>query len=230
MVWWLHCAWISLAWSTALDAGADFTSALHRSRRSVSSEIVAPQIAGARRAGAGRRLLCRTPCKSTQRRHANVGKRLAGCTTYRLSKASLDLASPGRALGCEESANMHIQAESEFVRTPVLENCVSFSYVQYGYCGYLILGGSAKELLHEEKRHAVECKATHRLDRRKKPEGPRAEAPGSGEHTHSDLEYGSIDSDCEAVISVRNIVMFWSIAISFFLLWAAFTSSGPSLK
>ena len=130
MVWWLHCAWIPFAWSTALDAGADFTSALHRSRRIVSSEIVAPQIAGARRAGTGHRLLCGTTCKSIQRRHANVGRRLAECTTYRLSKASLDLASPGRALGWEESANMHIQAESEFVRTPVLENCVSFSYVQ----------------------------------------------------------------------------------------------------
>jgi hypothetical protein len=48
MVWQLHCAWIPFAWSTALDAGADFTSALHRSRRSVSSKIAAPQIAGAR--------------------------------------------------------------------------------------------------------------------------------------------------------------------------------------
>ena len=125
---------------------------------------------------------------------------------------------------------MHIQAESEFVRTPVLENCVSFSYVQYGYCGYLILGGSAKELLHEEKRHAVECKATHRLDRRKKPEGPRAEAPGSGEHTRSDLEYGSIDSDCEAVMSVRNIVMFWSIAISFFFAVGSIHKLGSFLE
>jgi hypothetical protein len=73
---------------------------------------------------------------------------------------------------------MHIQAESEFVRTPVLESCVSFSYVQCGYCGYLILGGSAKELLHEAKRHAVECKATHRLDRPKKPEGPTSRSAG----------------------------------------------------
>jgi hypothetical protein len=31
-------------------------------------------------------------------------------------------------------------------------------------------------------------------------------------------------------VSVRNIVMFWSIAISLFLLWAAFTSSHPFLK
>ena len=58
---------------------------------------------------------------------------------------------------------MHIQAESEFVRTPVLENCVSFSYVQCGDCGYLILAGSAKELVDEEARHAIECKATHGL-------------------------------------------------------------------
>jgi hypothetical protein len=53
--------------------------------------------------------------------------------------------------------------ESEFVRTPVLENCVSFSYVQCGYCGYLILGGSASELRDEEERHVIECKATRGL-------------------------------------------------------------------
>jgi hypothetical protein len=75
----------------------------------------------------------------------------------------VDLASPGRTLGWEESANMHIQAESEFERTPVLESCVSFSHVQCGYCGYLILAGSAKELVNEEERHAIECKATHGL-------------------------------------------------------------------
>ena len=94
---------------------------------------------------------------------------------------------------------MQNQEESEFARTPVLENCEFFTSVQCGYCGYLILGGSATELLHEEKRHAVECKATHRLDRSKKPKRPGAEAPGSWEHTRSDLEYGSIDSDCEVV-------------------------------
>jgi hypothetical protein len=43
MVCQLHCAWIPFARSTALDAGPDFTSALDRSRRSVSSETVAPQ-------------------------------------------------------------------------------------------------------------------------------------------------------------------------------------------
>jgi hypothetical protein len=58
---------------------------------------------------------------------------------------------------------MHIHTESEFERTPVLENCVSFSHVQCGYCGYLILGGSPKELLGEKERHAIECKATQGL-------------------------------------------------------------------
>ncbi len=58
---------------------------------------------------------------------------------------------------------MQNQGESEFVRTPVLENCAFFTCVQCGYCGYLILGGSAKELLDEGERHAIECKATRGL-------------------------------------------------------------------
>ena len=58
---------------------------------------------------------------------------------------------------------MQSQGESEFARTPVLENCASFTSVQCGYCGYLIVGGSAKELWDEEERHAIECKATHGL-------------------------------------------------------------------
>jgi hypothetical protein len=56
---------------------------------------------------------------------------------------------------------MQNQGESEFARTPVLENCEFFTCVQCGYCGYLILGGSAKELRDEEERHAIECKAAH---------------------------------------------------------------------
>jgi hypothetical protein len=56
---------------------------------------------------------------------------------------------------------MQNQGESEFARTPVLENCEFFTCVQCGDCGYLILGGSAKELRDEEERHAIECKATH---------------------------------------------------------------------
>ena len=52
---------------------------------------------------------------------------------------------------------------SEFVRTPVLEDCAFFTCVQCGYCGYLILGGSANELRDEEERHAIECKATRGL-------------------------------------------------------------------
>jgi len=56
---------------------------------------------------------------------------------------------------------MQNQKESEFARSPVLENCAFFSCVQCGYCGYLILGGSAKELRDEEERHAIECRATN---------------------------------------------------------------------
>ena len=55
---------------------------------------------------------------------------------------------------------MKIQGNSEFARTPILENCTFFICVQCGYCGYLILGGSAKELSDEKRRHAMECKAT----------------------------------------------------------------------
>src|SRR5580693_1961477 len=72
----------SLAWSTALDAGANFTSVLHRSRRSVASKILAPQIARARCAAASNRLLCGTTCDSIQRRNANVGRRFSEGTTY----------------------------------------------------------------------------------------------------------------------------------------------------
>ena len=75
----------------------------------------------------------------------------------------MGLASPGRAFDWEENASVHIQGESEFGRTPVLENREFFTYVQCGYCGYLILGGSPKELLDERQRHAIECKATHGL-------------------------------------------------------------------
>jgi hypothetical protein len=51
----------------------------------------------------------------------------------------------------------------DFAPKPVLEHCAFFTCVQCGYCGYLILGGSAKELRDEEERHAIECKATHGL-------------------------------------------------------------------
>ena len=63
----------------------------------------------------------------------------------------------------KRNARMQNQEESEFARTPVLENCAFFTCVQCGYCGYLILGASAKELRDEEERHAIECKATHGL-------------------------------------------------------------------
>jgi hypothetical protein len=41
MVWYVHCGWVPFSWSTALDARADFTSAPGRSRRSVSSKVMA---------------------------------------------------------------------------------------------------------------------------------------------------------------------------------------------
>jgi hypothetical protein len=56
---------------------------------------------------------------------------------------------------------MQIQREGKFERTPVLENCAFFACVKCGYCGYLIVGGSATELLDEEEQHAIECKGTH---------------------------------------------------------------------
>jgi hypothetical protein len=62
-----------------------------------------------------------------------------------------------------KECNMQIRGESEFARTPALENCAFFTCVQRGYCGYLVLGGSAKELRNEEERHAIECKATRGL-------------------------------------------------------------------
>ena len=58
---------------------------------------------------------------------------------------------------------MQIQGEGKVEHTPVLENCAFFTRVQCGYCGYLIVGGSATELLDEEEQHAIECKATHGL-------------------------------------------------------------------
>ena len=47
------------------------------------------------------------------------------------------------------------------MHTPVLQNCQFFVASVCGFCGYLILGGSAKELRDEEEQHAAECKATH---------------------------------------------------------------------
>src|ERR1700722_11811514 len=69
MVWQLHRAWIPPAWSTALDADADFTSARGGTRRGVSSKIVATQIACARcDAGGGNSLLLSgATCQPAQR-------------------------------------------------------------------------------------------------------------------------------------------------------------------
>ena len=64
------------------------------------------------------------------------------------------------------------------------------------------------------------------LDRCRKPEGPRTEAWGSPGGLRSEVDYCFIYRDCEVVMTVRNIVFLGIIAISFFLQWAAFTSSG----
>jgi hypothetical protein len=58
---------------------------------------------------------------------------------------------------------MQIHGESKVERAPVLKHCAFFTCVQCGYCGYLIVGGSATELLDEKEQHAIECKATHGL-------------------------------------------------------------------
>jgi hypothetical protein len=58
---------------------------------------------------------------------------------------------------------MQIPGESDFAHKPVLENCAFFTWVQCRYCGYLIVGGSAWELLGEEEQHAIECNATRGL-------------------------------------------------------------------
>src|SRR5439155_22851531 len=101
---------------------------------------------------------------------------------------------------------MQNQGESEFARTSVLENCAFFTCVQCGYCGYLILGGSAKELRDEEERHAIECKATQGLigagSRRAYVQKPS----GSTEHWRSEVDYGSIYRDCEVAMNALNIV------------------------
>jgi hypothetical protein len=48
-----------------------------------------------------------------------------------------------------------------------------------------------------------------RLDRRRKPEGLRAEASGSAEHWRSEVDYGFIYRDCEVVMNAHNVVRFW---------------------
>ena len=95
---------------------------------------------------------------------------------------------------------MQNQGESEFARTSVLENCAFFTCVQCGYCGYLILGGSAKELRDEEERHAIECKATHGL-----------------------IGAGSRRAYVQKRRVLLNIVTFWITVISSFLSCAVFT-------
>ena len=100
---------------------------------------------------------------------------------------------------------MQIQTEGKFERTPVLENCAFFTCVQCGHCGYLILGGSAKELRDEEEQHAIECKATHGLIGAGNLGGPRTEASSSPGGSHSEVDCGFIYRDCEVVMNARNI-------------------------
>ena len=47
------------------------------------------------------------------------------------------------------------------MHTPVLQNCQFSVPSVCGYCGYLIVGGSVKELRDEEEQQAIECKTTH---------------------------------------------------------------------
>jgi hypothetical protein len=50
-----------------------------------------------------------------------------------------------------------------------------------------------------------------RLDRRRKPEGLRAEASACAEHWRFEVDYGFIYRDCEVVMNARNIVTFWIV-------------------
>jgi len=112
---------------------------------------------------------------------------------------------------------MLIQRKSEFSRTPVLDNSAVFSCVQCGYCWYLIVGGSGKELLEEKKRHAIECKATHGLigvvNRTAHRQKPRALRGTRVLRWITALFY----HDCEVVMNAPNIVTFWITVISSFL-------------
>ena len=72
------------------------------------------------------------------------------------------------------------------MHTPVLQNCQFFVASVCGYCGYLILGGSAKELRDEEEQHATECKATHGAVGVRGIKDLRAEIPISPGHWRSE--------------------------------------------
>ena len=100
---------------------------------------------------------------------------------------------------------MQIQGEGKFERTPVLENCAFFTCVQCGYCGYLIVGGSATELLDEEEQHAIECKATHGLIGAGNLRAPRTEASGFPGDSRSEVDYGCIYLDCEVAVNERSL-------------------------
>ena len=54
---------------------------------------------------------------------------------------------------------MHIHRESDFVRSPILENRVLFLTSKCSRCGFTILAGSAVELLDQEEWHTTKCKA-----------------------------------------------------------------------
>ena len=109
---------------------------------------------------------------------------------------------------------MRIRGESDFARKPVLENCSFFTCAQCGYCGYHSWRfGEGVTGRGRPARNRVQ--GNTRLDRRRKPEGLRAEASGFAEHWRSEVDYGFIYRDCEVVMNARNIVTFWITISSF---------------
>src|SRR5439155_15520951 len=117
---------------------------------------------------------------------------------------------------------MQNQGESEFARTSVLENCAFFTCVQCGYCGYLHSWRFGEGVTGRGRTARNRVQGNTRLDRRRKPEGLRAEASGSTEHWRSEVDYGSIYRDCEVAMNALNIVTFWITVISSFLSCAVF--------
>ena len=79
--------------------------------------------------------------------------------------------------------------ESDFAHKPVLENCAFFTLGPVSIiAGYLIVGGSAWELLGEEEQHAIECNATRGLIGAGNPRSPRTEASGSPRDSRSEVD------------------------------------------
>jgi hypothetical protein len=116
---------------------------------------------------------------------------------------------------------MQSQGESEFARTPMLENRAFFTCVQCGYCGYLILGGSAKELRDEEERHAIKCKATHGLIGAGKL-GWGTMRPASRQYDCNFRRHQQGLKDIQGCESVLIVSWLGTLLLWGFLWWAAF--------